>query len=59
MPGISIALEWMIIDTDHSTCKGCKQVIFGTMYVLCLFVDNVKAEGEAKYCEDCYLGNEE
>lgn len=55
MPGASIAFEWMQTDTDHSFCKECKNMIFGTMHVLCLFVDNVKQTGEAKYCEECYM----
>lgn len=53
---ISVTQQWEKQDPDMSTCKACKQVIYGTQYELSIMVCGEKVEQDhpVKLCEPCY-----
>ncbi len=54
---LSITQEWEKQDPDMSTCKVCKEVIYGSQYQLTIMVNNepVAQKDPVKLCEPCYL----
>lgn len=54
---ISITQHWDKQQPDMSVCKACKEVIYGTQYLLTIMVNEepVEQTNAVKLCEICYL----
>ncbi len=48
-------VEYFETTGDGSKCIGCEEMIMGKMFQVVIFIMNEPIYSKFKYCEDCYI----
>lgn len=51
---IKASIEWVEKPTDLSVCAYCSEVIYSSMFVLCINIGDKQIETDGALCQSCY-----